>query len=742
MAVDDQDVSLVVITALPVEQVAVKQILDRVDGEFDGFIFGSVTASGAVAHRLAVGLLPQPGNSTAASAVADWAARFTNARYLVMVGIAGGIPAPEDPERHVRLGDVVVSDSTGVREHDRGKIKTGEFEPLTGGMSVPSSQFVAISRQLVGGAIVGGHPWQDVLAERFGDAIWARPSADTDVLTDPSGPIGHPDPDPFRTAGIPRLVPGMIASGNLVVKDRDTRDALARLGAVAIEMESAGIAAGAWITEREHFAVRGIVDYADGTKTNAWHNYGSAAAAAALRAILDRKSPTILEVPSPLSIDGVQASYTADLRGAIASAIVEAESSRRQVIEIVHRWQVAHDTLNRRPIGYNADTGEALPSYLPRQQVDSFTADAVAALTAARDAVAAKTAAAATTIDLLVDVTDHPATNAWLVALKESLADLVAAAATWPAAPSRNKYEPPPGDDGGVLADSIQVLRSTLSTTLRSLAGLDVTPAPEPALPEIHEPSEFEQRVQQLHDLAERLSPYGRVDTKPYSSEDHHDAVAAAAELIAVPSIALLNVGLGAFADLAARVARNARPDEWVALVDQAAHCEPLLHAVQLLVAYREVLEQLGSADLSARALEAATERLAALPQLVERDDFWDAATGENIRRLVEFWASAGDHHDASALLGSLAFGSRTGLCRVLDVLAGTIQRTNQFTDETRYVREVHNRFGTLERLVRPEDIRRAITEFLPDLPEPVRADDDVPECERFAAQFLNEFPP
>jgi len=46
-------ISLVIVTALPVEQAAVKQVLDRVDAEMDGFIFGSVTVGGAVAHRLA-----------------------------------------------------------------------------------------------------------------------------------------------------------------------------------------------------------------------------------------------------------------------------------------------------------------------------------------------------------------------------------------------------------------------------------------------------------------------------------------------------------------------------------------------------------------------------------------------------------------------------------------------------------------------------------------------------------------
>jgi len=35
-----------------------------------------------------------------------------------MCGIAGGIPSPERPSEHVRLGDVVVSSQKGVVQYD------------------------------------------------------------------------------------------------------------------------------------------------------------------------------------------------------------------------------------------------------------------------------------------------------------------------------------------------------------------------------------------------------------------------------------------------------------------------------------------------------------------------------------------------------------------------------------------------------------------------------------------------
>jgi len=46
-----------------------------------------------------------------------------------MVGIAGGIPYPEKPEEHVRLGDIVVSDAYGTVQYDYGKKTISEWIP-------------------------------------------------------------------------------------------------------------------------------------------------------------------------------------------------------------------------------------------------------------------------------------------------------------------------------------------------------------------------------------------------------------------------------------------------------------------------------------------------------------------------------------------------------------------------------------------------------------------------------------
>lgn len=745
-AINDESVSLVVVTALPIEQAAVKRILDDVDAEIDGFIFGSVSVGGVVAHRLAVGILPQAGNTSAAAVVSDWSARFPNARHVVMVGIAGGIPSPNDPERHVRLGDVVVPDSGGVVEHDRGKVKHGEFEPLRGATPAPSSAFVSISRQLMGSAIAGEFPWVAVLEGRFSDPVWSRPGPETDVLSDESGePLvdAHPDPDNYRVAGVPRLLAGLIASGDLVVKDRSKRDELASLGASAIEMEGSGVAASAWVVERGYFAVRGIVDYADGGKNNAWHPYGSAAAAAVLRTILDRKSPTTDEKPqTSLALDGVRTSYVEDIRRGVASAIVAAESSRVRVVGVVKRWHLAHDEANRDFVGWD-DSGETAAVYLPRKDVQDFTSEIRAALEEARLAVGAEVLSSATAIALLAEVTEDGEAHKWLAALQRALDELVASSAIWPGAASGNRYEPPPLDDGGTLAASIESVRACLAAVQKCLAGVACEPAPDPPPPAQVEPSEAERAVQSLRRLAERLAPYRRVDTKPFSREDHDAAIAAAAALHHFSFTELSLAGLAMFADRAADVARNASDAEWRGLVDEAAGLEPLSLAMDVLLAYGEVLkgDDRGLYELVAAA---AATRLEALPRLIERDEFWASTTGEAAQQLVRRWASASADHDAQALLGRLASGSEVGLCRTLDLLASTSQREDGFTGAVSIVRVVRDPFDNLSELVRPDEMRASIARYLPealDVHRSAEGDAGDSDCLRFAVEYLRCFP-
>lgn len=78
---------------------------------------------------------------------------------------------------------------------------------------------------------------------------------------------------------------GLIASGNVLLRDAAFRgDLHRRLGASAVDMESAGVAKAALMGNRAtYLAIRGITDHCDHRKDDAWH--GRAAVAAAMFAL-------------------------------------------------------------------------------------------------------------------------------------------------------------------------------------------------------------------------------------------------------------------------------------------------------------------------------------------------------------------------------------------------------------------------------------------------------------------------
>ncbi|KAJ5658236.1 Disease resistance protein [Penicillium longicatenatum] len=101
---------------------------------------------------------------------------------------------------------------------------------------------------------------------------------------------------------------GTIASGELVIKDAEMRDNLAREhGVLCFEMEAAGA-----LADFPCMVVRGISDYCDSHKSDQWHGYASAVAAAYARQLFFHMSieevqrnsnptPTTFELPLHLS---------------------------------------------------------------------------------------------------------------------------------------------------------------------------------------------------------------------------------------------------------------------------------------------------------------------------------------------------------------------------------------------------------------------------------------------------------
>ena len=116
-----------ILTALPKECAAVRCMLEgEVRGPAQGkaktskhsYYVGRMRADGGGSHVVVVALLPDMGNNSAAIMATRLLSDFKGVQYLIMCGIAGGVPRLGDTENDVRLGDIVVSDRGGVVQYD------------------------------------------------------------------------------------------------------------------------------------------------------------------------------------------------------------------------------------------------------------------------------------------------------------------------------------------------------------------------------------------------------------------------------------------------------------------------------------------------------------------------------------------------------------------------------------------------------------------------------------------------
>jgi len=229
------------------------------------------------------------GNNVAAIRATRLLEHFATITFIIMTGIAGGVPHPEKADEHVRLGDIVVSDQGGVVQYDFDK-ETGDATIHRHPPRPPSAILLESVRLLEAGEIEGSRPWLkfvDLIVNQLGIT---RPSEETDVLAssdDPEIQIPHPK-DPQRVKGQPRIHFGSIASANKLLKNPVKRDALRdKFGVKAVEMEGSGIADATWHHEVGYLVVRGVCDYCDSNKGDEWQSYAAAAAAAYTRALLE-----------------------------------------------------------------------------------------------------------------------------------------------------------------------------------------------------------------------------------------------------------------------------------------------------------------------------------------------------------------------------------------------------------------------------------------------------------------------
>jgi nucleoside phosphorylase len=293
------------ICPLEVEQIAAMEMLDEEHERLpqpatDHNVYNLGSIAG---HNVVIAGLHQPGNSPAATVVTQLRMTFPNLGFGVLVGIGGGVPVKTD-NGMVCLGDIVVSkpagQHSGAIQYDHGKAKVGQFE-RTGALAPPPAVLLNAAQDLAAKRARSRKDPVDDNIKRIDTSIrglrkYKHPGRAQDYLYKPD--YEHLEPgvscdncgcDPSQR--IPRLTNnkdeepyivvhrGTIASGELVVKDAELRDELAKEhGLLCFEMEAAGA-----LADFPCIVIRGISDYCDSHKNDQWHGYAAAAAAAYAR---------------------------------------------------------------------------------------------------------------------------------------------------------------------------------------------------------------------------------------------------------------------------------------------------------------------------------------------------------------------------------------------------------------------------------------------------------------------------
>jgi len=286
-----------IITARPDEHAAVYALLEQPrsltnsqlsDGQ--NYTLGAIPALDGSRHILILARTATQGTNAAAIETINLLKSFPTIKIVLKVGIAGGVPNPNKPDDHVRLGDVVASDEYGILQYDFKRQTATSSINISFPRSVSHELLRAVQRLEMAEIEKHERPWMRYLNQAMCLRRATRPDTTTDVLFNSTKNkkrrLQHPT-DSRRRDGEPRIFLGRIASANTLLKDPHLRDELGKMKVKAVEMESAGVADAVWQTRAGFFAVCGISDYCDDSKNDTWNPYAVIAAAAYMRALLE-----------------------------------------------------------------------------------------------------------------------------------------------------------------------------------------------------------------------------------------------------------------------------------------------------------------------------------------------------------------------------------------------------------------------------------------------------------------------
>src|SRR6266540_2708996 len=152
------------ITAIPEEFVAMRVLLDHsVEGYVScdpaPYVMGTLPSRDqGQRHQVALTLLGATATNAAANGCANLIRSFPSIVVVVMVGIAAGVPNPLRPDRHVRLGDIVVA--TQVVDFDHVWATEGGGVKLRRPLSLPSPRLTLSADMLRSDELSGVYPWE------------------------------------------------------------------------------------------------------------------------------------------------------------------------------------------------------------------------------------------------------------------------------------------------------------------------------------------------------------------------------------------------------------------------------------------------------------------------------------------------------------------------------------------------------------------------------------------------------
>lgn len=300
------------IAALPIERAAATALLDdrheqpnefaQLPSDSNSYTWGRMGKHNIVIASLPAGVY---GTTSAATTASNLLASLPQIRIGLLVGIGGGVARP-DLDQDIRLGDVAVSEPTGVSggviQYDLGKAKAdNKWEPK-GMLNKPPIVLLNALAALKADHEMSPSKIPDLLEEmwkayplmkqpkRKKDPGYIYQGAENDRLFSSEydeatgSTVDTEIARDVRDSTEPEIHYGVIASGNILMKDSVVRDRIVDMAGpkcICVEMEAAGL-----MDQFPCIVIRGICDYADSHKNDLWQQYASATAAAYAKELL------------------------------------------------------------------------------------------------------------------------------------------------------------------------------------------------------------------------------------------------------------------------------------------------------------------------------------------------------------------------------------------------------------------------------------------------------------------------